>query len=247
MALGNPVALGAAVGVLGAANLLNNRFAPQAAVPTSVAVSALLVAIGRRSGCSWADLGLGRAHAVRGLRHGAIAAGGIGALYAAGAALPATRPLFADHRAADTARHLLRQALVDVPLGTVLLEEAGFRSVLPALLRQSYDDRTAQAISAALFGLWHILPSGQLVEANPALAEVSTAGARPSRAKAAAGAVVTTTIGGWLFGALRKHSGSVVAPVLLHTATNSLGYFTAWLVNTGHAATGRPRARSSTG
>ncbi|UGY90994.1 CPBP family intramembrane glutamic endopeptidase [Streptomyces gobiensis] len=243
MRLRKPTALGAVCGVLTAVNLLNNRFAPRAAVPTSVVASALLIAVARRAGTSWDDLGLSRTRAIGGLRHGAVAAGGVGLAYAAGAALPATRPLFADERAADSLPGILRQALVDVPLGTVLLEETAFRGVLPALLRDTNGHRGAELISAGLFGLWHILPSGDLPEANPALAGLTTAGAPPSRAKAAIGAIVTTTIGGGLFTLLRRRSGSLVAPMALHTAFNSLGYLMAWQVNSVRTDQRRSRHR----
>lgn len=222
----NRTALAGAVALLLAANVTNNRLAPRASVPASLAGTALLLTLARRAGRSPADLGF--AHAGRGLRHGALAAGAISVVYAAGAALPATRQLFADERAAEAVAGLLRQMLVDVPLGTVLLEETGFRAVLPALLREECGELKAEAICAALFGLWHILPSADLAAANPALAEAAAGGGAVS-------AVVMTAAGGVLFAGLRRGSGSVLAPAVLHTAINSLGYLAAWLVKRGEA------------
>jgi membrane protease YdiL (CAAX protease family) len=219
----NRVAPAAALAVLGAAQVLRHRSGPRAAVPVSLVATGLLLALARRAGHSWDGLGLGPAAARRGLRHGAAAAGAVAALYTAGALLPATRSLFADQRAEPDLAGLLRQALVEVPLGTVLLEETAFRAVLPALLREAHGQQAAHTVPVVLFGLWHILPSAALAEANPALA--------PTRATAALGSVATTAAGGAVFAALRHRTGSLLAPVLLHTAVNSLGYAAAWTVN----------------
>jgi uncharacterized protein len=43
-----------------------------------------------------------------------------------------------------------------------------------------------------------------------------------------AAAVAASALAGVVFCWLRLRSGSLVAPVMLHTATNSLAYATAW-------------------
>ncbi|WP_283138606.1 CPBP family intramembrane glutamic endopeptidase [Rhizohabitans arisaemae] len=217
------------VAVLTAANLLNNRYARRWSVPTSVAATVLLVGIARRSGASWADLGLDR-HG-RGLRAGGALAAGVAAVYAAGAALPATRVFFEDERAAALDRSaLLRHMLVDVPLGTVLLEEVGFRGVLYGLLRRSHGTAVATGVSSLLFGLWHVLPAQDLAKANPALATATSAG-ETDGVRLTLGAVASTGLAGVLFCELNRRSRSILAPVGLHLATNSLGYLAAWLVS----------------
>lgn len=228
-------ALGAALAVLTAANVLNNRVSPRTVVPVSLGSAGALLLIAHRAGLSREELGLGTARLRPGLRAGGLAAAGVGALYTAGALLPLTRPLFADGRAEQRLTGLLRQALVDVPLGTVLLEETGFRCVLPALLRRAYGPGAGEAVPVALFGLWHVLPSAALTEANPALSAATTGGA-PSRTAEAAGAVLTTSVGGAVFALMRRRTGSVAAPALLHAAFNSLGYVAAWAVRRAHAA-----------
>ncbi|MEE1928645.1 CPBP family intramembrane glutamic endopeptidase [Streptomyces sp. TRM 70351] len=235
-------ALLAVLGVLGTAQFLKDRLPRAAGVPVSVAAAGAVLALGHRAGLRRSDIGLSPAAARRGLRDGGAAACAVAALYGAGAALPATRPLFADRRAAPTLPGVLRQALVDVPLGTVLLEEAGFRGVLPALLRPRYGQARAHATAAALFGLWHVLPATALPRANPALARASTAGGTPSTAATAAGNVLATGAAGVLFAALRHRSGSLVAPALLHTALNSLGFLAAHLVNRPRTPGTRPGA-----
>lgn len=231
---GKRTALRTILGLLATANVLNNRYAPRASVPVSLATAVLVTMTARTAGHSWDELGLGSGPARRGLRYGAAAAGGVGLVYTAGALLPATRPLFADQRAATELPGLLRQALVDVPLGTVALEEVGFRGALPALLRDTYGERAARIAPVVLFGLWHLLPSADLATANPALAGATTprrdAMSGPSRLAGAASAVATTALGGAVFAALRRRSGSLLAPALLHTAFNSFGYAAAWAV-----------------
>ncbi|GAA4682034.1 hypothetical protein GCM10023347_41170 [Streptomyces chumphonensis] len=240
MALRTTAAVGAALGVLGAAQWLGVR-APRRARPgVALTATAALLGVARAAGLGRDDLGLAPSRLRAGARLGGAPAALVGVGYAAGAALPATRALFADRRAARTLPGALRQALVDVPLGTVLLEETGFRAVLPALLRERCGAAGADAVAAALFGLWHVVPSGALVEANPALARASGGGARPGRAATAAGNVVVTAAGGALFGLLRRRSGSLLAPALTHTALNAFGYLAAYAVRRAGAPS-RPR------
>lgn len=211
----------ASLGVMTAANVLNNRLAPRAYVPTSLAATAALVVIARRGGCGWDDLGLSPAGARRGLRWAAALAAPVAAGYAAAALLPGTRPLLADRRVAGLRwREVLDRALVRVPLGTVLLEEVAFRGVLYALLRRRYGTPAATAVSAGLFGLWHLLPAGALARANPRFAGRS----------AVPGVMVFTAAGGVVLCELRRRGGSLLVPIGLHAALNGFGYLASWAV-----------------
>jgi membrane protease YdiL (CAAX protease family) len=69
-----------------------------------------------------------------------------------------------------------------------------------------------------LFGFWHVLPSLHLGSANQGVADTVGTGFL-----AVAGTVVFTTIGGLVFGELRRRSDSVLASVGVHWATNALG------------------------
>lgn len=96
-------------------------------------------------------------------------------------------------------------------------EEIAFRGVLLAALMRVVAPRAAVALTAALFGIWHIRPT----------LSATTANALTDRF---AGLVVAVLLGcaftaaaGVLFAWLRLRSGSLLAPVLLHLATNSLG------------------------
>ncbi|NUP65975.1 MAG: CPBP family intramembrane metalloprotease [Nonomuraea sp.] len=212
------------IAVLTAANVLNNKIAPRLAPLTSAAATAALVAMARRQGLSWQELGF--EHGRRGAAIGGALATAVAAVYTVGVALPRTRPLFHDERALSLSRaRVLEEALLQVPLGTVLLEEVGFRGALHAMLRRSHGTVAATALSSALFGLWHILPAIDMARANPALGAL-TAGESPAHldvARVVAGSVVSTAAAGVLFCELRRRGG-LAAPSMLHLATNSLGY-----------------------
>ncbi|MBB5074979.1 CPBP family intramembrane glutamic endopeptidase [Nonomuraea endophytica] len=215
--------------VLTAANILNNRIAPRLGPLTSAAATAALVAMARRSGLTWEDLGF--QHGRRGAVAGGALFAAVAVVYTAGISHPKTRPLFHDDRALSLTRaRVLEEALVQVPFGTVLLEEVGFRGVLYAALRRRHGTVAATAGSSAVFGLWHILPSIDMAKANPALGAL-TAAESPTHldtARVVAGSVVSTGVAGVAFCELRRHAG-LAAPVLLHLATNSLGYLFARL------------------
>ena len=121
------------------------------------------------------------------------------------------------------------QALVEVPFGTVLLEEIAFRAVLLSMLVRRCGLVWGIVIASVLFGLWHILPSIGTHEQNPALGSVVGEGRR-GNILAIALSVLTTTVAGVLFAGLRLLSGSVLAPMGFHWATNGLGYAFSWLL-----------------
>jgi uncharacterized protein len=214
------------VGVLAARNVAGEWLVPSALyVPVNLVTAALLVAIGRAAGVSARDLGLSRHTAGRGLAVGAAVAAVIGAGIALGAALPLTQGWFEDERVADvdTPGELAYQALVRIPLGTALLEELAFRGVLLALLARIRPVATAVAVSSALFGLWHIRPTLGTLAANDVTGAWSQAGG-------VTGAVIVTAIGGVLFCALRLGARSLLAPMVVHAATNSAAIVAAYVV-----------------
>ncbi|MEO3873529.1 CPBP family intramembrane glutamic endopeptidase [Nonomuraea sp. B12E4] len=212
------------IAVLATANVMNNKVAPRLGPVTSAAATAALVAMARRSGLSWEEIGF--EHGRRGAIAGGALAAAVAAVYTAGIAHPRTKPLFRDERALSLSRaRVLEEALLQVPLGTVLLEEVGFRGALYAMVRQRRGTVAATATSSALFGLWHILPAIDMARANPALGAL-TAGESPGHldtARVVAGSVVSTAAAGVLFCELRRRGG-LLTPAMLHLATNSLGY-----------------------
>ncbi|SFO61652.1 CAAX protease self-immunity [Geodermatophilus obscurus] len=187
-------------------------------VAVNVAAAGVLLAAARVTGSSWADLGLARRAVPAGLRWGGAALGLVAAGYAAALALPAVRPLLADARVAGLGwGDVAGDVLVRIPLGTVLWEEVAFRGVLLAVLLRVLPLPAATGLAAVVFGLWHVRPTIGGLDAND-LADGTAA-----RIGAVALACAGTAVAGVLFTWLRLRSGSLLAPALLHLATNTLG------------------------
>jgi len=187
-------------------------------VPLNLAAAGAVVGTARRRGLSWSELGLGRDRLPSGARWGGAVAAAVAAGLAVAVAVPSLHPLLDDARV----RHLgpgtvAYHALVRVPLGTVVLEEVAFRGALFGALARDGSRAWAAVGSSVVFGLWHIRPTLGLLDANDVAPDPV------ARAGAVAAAVVVTTAGGLLFCLLRVRSGSTLAPVIAHTATNSLG------------------------
>jgi uncharacterized protein len=105
--------------------------------------------------------------------------------------------LLADQRMAGvSAGGTAWRALVRIPFGTVAVEEVAFRAVLPALV--------SPAGAAALFGLWHVLPTAKTLDVN---------GVQRHRTVA-----------------VREATGGLAAPALAHAAANSGATVAAFIV-----------------
>jgi len=133
--LGLAVPLGAGLAVWN--NLVVHRLPafPGSYVVANAAATATALAAARWAGSSWAELGLARRSLPAGLRCGGACAVVVTAGYAVTLALPAFRPLLADARVAGRdGADLAYQALVRIPVDTVLWEEVAFRGVLLAVL-----------------------------------------------------------------------------------------------------------------
>lgn len=194
-------------------------------VPINVLVTGGLLWFARRINLAAEELGLERARVPAGLRWGAMAGILVGAVLVLAAAVPAARPLFDDARTAGIGPGLLAyRALIRIPLGTVLLEEVAFRSVLLAAWRRVASLPSAVAGSSFVFGLWHVRPAIDLLIENDVAAD------GPARILAMLGAVAGTFIAGVAFCWLRVKSGSLLAPVLAHAAANSLATVLAYVV-----------------
>lgn len=218
----------AAAVILLAWNLaLNLRALPRRwYVPLNLSLAAALVGAARATGLSWDQLGLAPTGVATGLVWGAAATLAVAGVVAAALARPRTRGWLRDRRVEGLrAPGLAREALVRIPLGTVVLEETAFRGVLLAAVGAHRPTAQAVLASSAVFGLWHVGPSLVALRAN------RVAGGRGRRALAVAGAVVATTGAGVLLCLLRLRTGGLVAPALAHWATNALaavGAFVAW-------------------
>jgi uncharacterized protein len=221
----------AAAGALLAWNAAVNRVVPSPAyVPANLAAAGLSLAAARQAGVSAAELGLDRQRAGRGLRVGLAAAAPVVAVVAIGAALPATRRFLVGDKRATTggAGYALYHTLVRIPLGTAVAEEALFRGALLGLLGQRHPRARAVAVSSALFGCWHVLPTLDTLALNPLGA---TVGDRAGTGGAVLASVAVTALAGLGFSWLRFRGDSVVAPVVAHAALNSSAFAAARLVS----------------
>ena len=212
-------------------NVINNRVAPKSHyLLWAFAGSVVLIAIGLLDGNSWTDMGLGWSFYLSGFIWAGASIGLVTAFYVIGSSFRKTRQAFKDESiGALSGGRLAFQALVEVPFGTVMLEEIAFRAVLFSMLARRYGVVWALVISAVLFGIWHVLPSIGTHERNPALGSVVGGGIR-GNILAVAGSVLTTTVAGVIFALMRVVSGSVIAPMGFHWATNGLGYGFSWVI-----------------
>jgi membrane protease YdiL (CAAX protease family) len=218
-----------ALTVLACHNLVQNYLLNERGYVTgNLAVSGLLVGMGRTAGLGWDEMGLHPARFRRGLRMGAWASAGAATAALLALGFPGIRILLEDERAAPTSGGpVWRRALVRFPLGTALFEEVAFRGVIPALLRRDHRPLAAETRSAGFFALWHLIPTYRALAGNP-LGKDMSAGRR-----VAAGAAGAAAAGGFglVFSAMRRHSGTLVAPWLAHASLNTLSYLagvTAW-------------------
>jgi membrane protease YdiL (CAAX protease family) len=217
-----PIGLtGALVAVLaGWNNLIVIRLPgyPESYVVANVAATGALLAAARAAGLTWDELGLSRRRLSAGLRWGGVCSALVAAGYVIAVVAPALRPLLTDARVRGMdGSEIAYQALVRVPFGTVLWEEVAFRGVLLAALARVLSLPAAAAASSAVFGIWHIRPTLSALEANDLVHGPVPTGA------AVLLACLGTAAAGVLFTWLRLRSGSLLAPALLHLATNSLG------------------------
>jgi uncharacterized protein len=183
------------------------------------AVTALgVVAAARAAGMSWTDLGLG-AGAFR--RGAAYAVAGVLAVllgYVILLAVPWSRALLLDERHQQAIPEALLVAFLVVPLRTVLLEELAFRGALWGLLRRSYGESWATAVSSILFGVWHLPAAVSFGESSPVVDGTGAALAWVAVATAALMALV-----GAVLCELRRRTGSLVPAVAWHWAANGFG------------------------
>ena len=213
------------VATLVVVNVVDDRVARASLLLGPVAAAWLLL-VARRSGLSWQDLGLGPGTWRRGGAWAGVLIAAVAVVYAAGAALPATRHAFRDSRYQFGLGQALPTAFVLIPVGTVLFEEVAFRGVLWGMVRKSHGVPAATAVSAVLFGIWHVLPSLDLAGHNQAVGDTVGKGTS-GQVLSVLGTVLFTGLAGAVFCELRRRSVSLLASAGLHWATNGLGVLTA--------------------
>jgi uncharacterized protein len=187
---------GAAVGVLAAINVTDHLLHPPWWV--RALEGAGLLAWARLDGLSWSQLGLGRDRLAAGCRWGLSAIGVVAGVYVVGVLLPLTRPAFQDVRYDLPLPEALKTAFVVIPLGTVVLEEIAFRSVLWGMLSRHQPEWLVLVTTSVLFGFWHVMPALHVGATNRGVSQAVGAGT----AVIVVGTVALNTLGGLVFGEL---------------------------------------------
>jgi CAAX protease family protein len=196
-------------------------------------LTAVLVLIAWSTGATRSDLGLGRADVGAGLRYGAGGFGVVLLVLIVTALIPATNGFLHDSRAEIGGGRLLYELAVSILLLTAIPEEFAFRGVLLGSGLRLWGSWRASLISSALFGLWHIAPTLHTMSDNRAIAGASASAG--GQALLVLGSIAVTFAAGLGFCWLRLRSRSLIAPVIVHAATNGLALAVAWFV------THRPR------
>lgn len=187
-------ALTVAGGLVAWSAFIAPRLPPRWLVPTHAALSTALAA------AVAGPPGLRRQALRRGLRGGLTAAGLVGAAVGAVTPVPRVRASMAERELPAA----LGWLLVRIPLGTVWSEEIAYRGALGTVAEDAFGPRWGRLLQAAAFGLSHI-------------ADARGAG------EPVAPTVLVTGAAGWGFAWLHARTGSVVAPMLAHLASNEAG------------------------
>jgi len=217
----------AVLSLLVTATVLVNLVLPVWAYPLcGLVVVAALLAVARWSGLRARSIGLDSRHLRRPAIFGLVGLAAIGLVFGVAVAIPALRGLFSGGRLETLGiGTLLWVTLIRIPLGTVLLEEIAFRGVLPALLGAGDRWRWRPVlVAAALFGLWHAFPSMALLQNDTVGSAFSGVPiVVVSLLTMLAAAVAGVALHWW------RHTGrGLLAPMLVHLATNSGGVLIAW-------------------
>ena len=211
------------------ANVISNEVLDDAwHIPFNLGILGVALLIARRAGTTWTTMGLRRDRLKRGVTVGLVVMGAIAAGIVVAIAVPSTRELFLDDRVIDNSiGWALFQALVRIPLATALYEEVLFRGIVFGMFVRRYPPLLAAVWTSVLFGFWHILPTLDTLETNPAGDLFSGAA---GLVIAVAGAVAGTMLAGLGFLLVRLYANSTVAAVLAHIGTNSLAMLGAVVV-----------------
>ena len=190
----------------------------RAVVNTAAGLSAIGILLAR--GYTREELGLAHTGIRGGAQFGASAGGAVVAGYSVALAVPQLRATLAADERADGREDFLEWIILHIPFGTVLSEELLFRSAMSAVWNRELSLPAAQAIHAFTFGMWHIAPARSAGDNVPA-------------------AVAFTGASALLFEWLHRRGGSVLAPALLHLATNAGGALAVRIATARHSGVNR--------
>ena len=213
--------LAAILALVGYANIISNEVLDEVwHIPFNLGILGVAILIARRAGTTWTTMGLRTDRIRRGVTVGGVVIAVIAVGMAIGIAIPATRELFKDDRIIENSvGWVLFQAFVRIPLATALYEEVLFRGIVFGMLIRRRCPLVAGLMTSVLFGLWHILPTLDTLQTNPA-GDLFTG--ILGLAIAIVGAIAGTAMAGLGFLWIRLYANSTYASVLAHIGTNSV-------------------------
>lgn len=189
----------------------------------NIFVAAVAILMGFAFNLTLNNMGLGLRHILPGIFVAIIFSVFITITTLLISAIPFLRHYFlGDDLAHASGKLIAFEAAIRIPLGTALIEEILFRGVLLGLLLQNHSSAKALIFSSIIFGLWHIFPTINTLESNNGVAQ-TLKDKKSRKAGSVIGAVVITTIAGFIFGWLRIIANSVIAPWLVHWSINASG------------------------
>ena len=205
--------------------IVNEVLSPPWYVPFNLTVLGVALLLARGAGTTWDAMGMSADRLRRGAGVGGLIGIVIVALFFAAVMLPAAREAFRDDRIIDGSIGLsLYHALIRVPIGTALYEEVLFRGIVFGMLARRTSPLVAALWSSLLFGVWHVLPALDAIETNP-IGDAFGGSWEPVVA-----AVISTFVAGMVFVWIRLYSGSILAPIIVHVASNSTAIVASALV-----------------
>jgi membrane protease YdiL (CAAX protease family) len=214
---------GAAAAVIGYGVLIDRVVPSELYVPVNLAAGITACATAHALGASRRDLGLARDRMLAGLKLGGLTLIPVAAAVGLGLAIPWTRDFFRDTTIVDASTpEAAYTVLLRIPFGTAMAEELIFRGALLGLFLQRHRPWVAALLSSLVFGVWHVLPTLNTLGTNPGAS--ATQDNPLLQAGAVALVVLATGVAGMFFSWLRLRSGSILAPWLMHTGFNAIGY-----------------------
>lgn len=129
-----------------------------------------------------------------------------------------------------TRRELIRDVLVDVPVGIAMLEETAHRGLLYAALQEMSGPKVAVVGSAAAFAGWHMaVTAASAAESNLSTAFRLPKWLRPyTQPLAVAGGMLSTGVAGLAFGWLRARTGNLAGPIVAHWLVDGVMIAALW-------------------
>ncbi|WP_405167469.1 CPBP family intramembrane metalloprotease [Nocardia sp. NBC_01499] len=140
----------------------------------------------------------------KGFRYGIVAASLVATGYGVALTIPSVRRGLSEFEGRAPEVSPAEWIAVHIPISTVYSEEMIFRAALDPLLDNAFGSRAGSVLGALTFGLWHVHPARAAGDSVPA-------------------SIAATAAGGVALGWLRRRTGSVTAPALLHLAINAGG------------------------